>query len=177
MYKQYNTDQLSLPMDIQVLIPQNHLARLIDLAVDKMDSTVFFSLHPGGCRPQYHPKMMLKVILYAYSNRIYSSRQIAKQPTENIVFMWLSGEQHPDFHTINRFRSDRMKEVIYETFFSVADLLRGEGLVKLEDYFLDGTKIEANANKYSFVWRKSTEKYIRSSMKNINRLFWALNKS
>ncbi|MGY4111403.1 hypothetical protein [Aeribacillus pallidus] len=54
-----------------------------------------------------------------------------------------------------------MKEVIYETFFSIVDPLRQEGLVKLEDYFLDGTKIEANANQYTFVWRKSTEGYDR----------------
>ncbi|KIV49834.1 transposase, partial [Aneurinibacillus migulanus] len=97
--------------------------------------------------------MMLKIILYAYTNRIYSSRQIAKQLGENIYFMWLSENQKPDFRTINRFRSERMKDVIYETFFSLVDLLRQEGLVKLEDYFLDGTKIEANANKYTFVWR------------------------
>jgi len=146
-------------MDIQVLIPQQHLARLIDLAVDKINPSIISSLYTGGGRPPYHPKMMLKVILYAYSIRVYSSRQIAKQLKENIIFMWLSGEQQPDFRTINRFRSERMKEVIYETFFSIVDLLREEGLVKLEDYFLDGTKIEANANKYTFVWRKSTEKY------------------
>jgi transposase len=124
-----------------------------------MSPKIFLSLHPGGGRPPYHPQMMLKVILYAYANRIYSSRQIAKQLTENIMFMWLSGEQKPDFRTINRFRSERMKDVIYETFFSIVDLLREEGLVKLEDYFLDGTKLEANANKYTFVWKKSTEKY------------------
>ncbi|PWW29507.1 transposase [Cytobacillus oceanisediminis] len=159
MYKEYNTNQLALPMDIQVLIPQQHLARLIDFAVDQMNPSIFTSLYPGGGRPPYHPKMMLKVILYAYSNRIYSSRQIAKQLAENIIFMWLSGEQQPDFRTINRFRSERMKDVIYETFFSIVDLLREEGYIKLEDYFLDGTKIEANANKYTFVWRKSTEKY------------------
>lgn len=99
--------------------------------------------------------------MYAYTNRIYSSRQIAKQLKENIYFMWLSGNQTPDFRTINRFRSERMMEVIYETFFSIVDLLRQEGLVQLEDYFLDGTKIEAHANKYTFVWRKSTEKYDR----------------
>jgi transposase len=159
LYKNYNTNQLTLPMDIQVLIPQQHLVRLIDFAVDQMSPKIFLSLHPGGGRPPYHPQMMLKVILYAYANRIYSSRQIAKQLTENIMFMWLSGEQKPDFRTINRFRSERMKDVIYETFFSIVDLLREEGLVKLEDYFLDGTKLEANANKYTFVWKKSTEKY------------------
>lgn len=58
MYKQYNMNQLTLPMDIEVLIPTNHLARLIDTAVDKMDPTIFSSFHPGGGRPPYYPKMM-----------------------------------------------------------------------------------------------------------------------
>ncbi|CKG72583.1 hypothetical protein bcgnr5383_24030 [Bacillus cereus] len=65
--------------------------------------------------------------------------------------MWLSDEKTPVFRTINRFRSERMKDVIYETFFSLIDLLKQKGLVKTEDCFLDGTKIEANANRYTFV--------------------------
>jgi transposase len=145
-------------MDVEILIPKHHLCRIVDTAVEKMDMNLFLPLYPGGGRPPYHPKMMLKIILYAYTKRIYSSREMAKQLEENIYFMWLSGNQKPDFRTINRFRSERMKDVIYETFFSIVDLLHQEGLVKLEDYFLDGTKIEANANKYTFVWRKSTEK-------------------
>jgi len=160
MYKNYSTSgQLVLPMDIEVLIPEHHLCRIVDLAVEKMNPNLLACLHPGGGRPPYHPKMMLKIILYAYTKRIYSSRQIASQLTENIYFMWLSGNQKPDFRTINRFRSNRMKDLIYESFFSIVDLLCQEGFVKLEDYFFDGTKIEANANKYTFVWRKSTEKY------------------
>ncbi|WP_047155223.1 IS1182 family transposase [Aneurinibacillus tyrosinisolvens] len=159
MFIDYNMNQLILPLDIEILIPEHYLSRIVNLAVEKMDPNLLLSLYPGGDRPPYHPKMMLKVLLYAYTNRIYSSRVIAKQLEENIYFMWLSGHQKPDFRTINRFRSERMKEVIYETFFSIVDLLREEGWVKLEDYFLDGRKIEANANKYTFVWRKSTEKY------------------
>lgn len=160
MYKNYSSSgQLVLPMDIEILIPEHHLCRLVDIAVEKMNPTIYASLHPGGGRPPYHPKMMLKIILFAYIKRVYSSRQIAIQLEENIYFMWLSGSQKPDFRTINRFRSTRMKDVIYETFFSIVDLLCQEGLVKLEDYYFDGTKIEANANKYTFVWKKSTEKY------------------
>jgi Transposase domain (DUF772) len=78
---------------------------------------------------------------------------------ENIYFMWLSGNQQPDFRTINRFRSERMKSIIYEVFFSVVELLRQKGLVRPEDYYLDGTKIEANANRYSFVRIKAVHKY------------------
>ncbi|KUP06152.1 hypothetical protein Q75_09460 [Bacillus coahuilensis p1.1.43] len=72
--------------------------------------------------------------------------------------MWFSGEE-PDFRTINRFRAERMKAVIYETYFSIIDLLKEEGYIQLKDYFLDGTKIEANVNKYTFVLRKLTERY------------------
>ena len=159
MFLHYNTDQLILPMDVEYQIPRNHLSRVIHTAVEKMDDRFLISQYTGGGRPPFHPKMMLKVILYAYAKGIYSSRKIAEQLHENIYFMWLSGYQTPNFRTINRFRSERMKDVIYQTFFSLVDLLQEEGLVKLEDYFLDGTKIEANANKYTFVWRKATEKY------------------
>jgi transposase len=124
MFIQYNTEQLVLPMDVELFIPQNHLSRIVHLAVESMDSNILLQGYLGGGRPPYHPKMMLKVILYAYATRTYSSRDIAKQLTENIYFMWLSGNQTPDFRTINRFRSERMKDVIYETFFSIVDLLR-----------------------------------------------------
>ena len=70
--------------------------------------------------------------------------------------MWLAGGNTPDFRTLNRFRTD-MKDVINEVFQLLMDYLVAKGLVKLEDYYLDGTKIEANANKYSFVWKKSLD--------------------
>jgi transposase len=155
----YNMDQLILPMDLEILIPQQHISRIVHHAVEQMDNNLLFSVYQGGGRPPYHPKMMLKIILYAYTQKVYSSRNIAKQLEENIYFMWLACHQKPDFRTINRFRSERMKAIIYETFFSIVDLLHKQGLVKLEHYFLDGTKIEANANKYTFVWRKATERY------------------
>ena len=78
MYIYYNRDQLILPMDLEILIPEHHLCRIVDLAVEKMDPALLVSLYPGGGRPAYHPKMMLKVILYAYANRIYSSRHKRK---------------------------------------------------------------------------------------------------
>jgi transposase len=67
MYKNYSTSgQLVLPMDIEILIPEHHLCRLVDIAVEKMNPTIYASLHPGGGRPPYHPKMILKIILFAY---------------------------------------------------------------------------------------------------------------
>lgn len=98
--------------------------------------------------------MLTKIIIYAYTQRIYSSRQIAKTVRENIMFMWLAGRQQPDFRTINRFRSERMKEVLETVFTHVLELLVQEQYVSMDYYFLDGTKLEANANRYTFVWKK-----------------------
>jgi hypothetical protein len=102
--------------------------------------------------------MLLKVLIYAYTQRTFSSRQIAKALRENINYLWLSGMNQPDHRTINRFRGEIMKLVVEEVFYGVIEQLLDRGYIDLEKYFVDGTKIEANANKYSFVWRKSTEK-------------------
>ncbi|WP_258171039.1 transposase [Paenibacillus sp. R14(2021)] len=119
MYKEYSMDQLALPMDLQEDIPQNHIVRVINEAVDRLPMKLFTKAYPGGGRDSYHPKMLTKIIIYAYAQRIYayaqriySSRQIAKAVCENIMFMWLAARQRPDFRTINRFRSERMKDVL-----------------------------------------------------------------
>ncbi|WP_367649515.1 transposase [Paenibacillus sp. NEAU-GSW1] len=69
-----------------------------------------------------------------------------------MMFMWLAARQRPDFRTINRFRSERMKDVLETVYTSVLQLLIDENYVKLEHDFVDGTKIEANVNRYTFVW-------------------------
>jgi len=105
--------------------------------------------------------MMLKVLVYAYADKIYSSRQIAKASRENIHFMWLTGNTPLDFMTINRFRSERLAGIMEDIFTEVVKLLLEEGYIKFENYFMDGTKIEANANKYSWVWGKNTHRYMK----------------
>jgi transposase len=124
----------------------------------------------GGCS-SYHPRMMLKVLIYSYSQKIYSSRMIAKALRENIQFMWIAGSNRPDFRTINRFRSHVMNNTIEKIFTSVVELLLEKGLVSFEHYFVDGTKIESAANKYTFVWKRSTEKYRKKLQSNIRELF------
>jgi transposase len=115
--------------------------------------------YKGGGTSSYHPRMMLKVLVYAYSQRIYSSRQIAKAVRENVNFMWLAGGNRPDFRTLNRFRSGRMRVAIGEVFAEVLEYLIDEGYVKLQTYFVDGTKIEAAANRYRYVWAKNVARY------------------
>lgn len=174
MYIQYNMDQLYLPMSLEEDIPKNHLVRLINDAVNRISDKFFAAAFPGGGRDSYHPKMLTKIIIYAYTQRIYSSRQIAKAVREQITFMWLAARQRPDFRTINRFRSERMKDELEQIFTSVLELLVETGYVKLDHYFVDGTKIEANANKYTFVWGKAVVKYKARLQEKVQTLFAAI---
>ena len=105
-----------------------------------------------GRASSYHPGMLLKVLVYAYINNIYSSRKIEEALGQNIHFMWLSGMSTPDHNTINRFRIERLKEPLKKIFTQVVQLLAAEGLLSLKELYTDGTKIEANANRYTFVW-------------------------
>ncbi|MDY5885465.1 MAG: IS1182 family transposase, partial [Treponema sp.] len=119
---------------------------------------VFARNTKGGGASRYNPIMLLKVLIYCYMTGTYSSRQIAKQCRENVNVMRLTAFQKPDFRTINTFRSEKLKDSIEEIFVSTVKLLNRKGYVSLEKYFVDGTKIESAANKYTFVWKKAVEK-------------------
>jgi transposase len=170
VFKPYTMGQLQLPTNLEVLIPPNHMVRVIDEAIEKMDISILEKQYKGGGTSSYHPRMMLKVLIYAYSQGIYSSRKIAKALRENVNFMWISANNRPDFRTINRFRGVVMREVIDEVFTEVLKLLIEEGYVKLDQYFLDGTKMEANANKYTAVWAKNTKRYKDQLQQKIKEL-------
>jgi transposase len=105
----------------------------------------------------YHPLLLLKVLVYGYVTNIYSSRKLAAACQESIYFMWLSSMSRPDHNTINRFRGVRLKNALRSVFEDVVKLLAGEGLLSIDEVNTDGTKIEANANKYTFVWKKSIQ--------------------
>ena len=101
--------------------------------------------------------MPLKVILYAYLQNIHSGRKMEALLKRDVNFMWLSGMQRPDFNTINLFRKYRLADVMDDIFTQVVQMLVDAKFVSLEVQYIDGTKIEANANKYTFVWKKATK--------------------
>ena len=171
VFKEYDQRQLSLPIDLESIIPANHMVRVINSAIDQMNLKPLLDKYPGGGRASFHPVMMTKLIVYAYADKIYSSRRMEKAARENIMYMWLCGGNTPDFKTINSFRGERMKDVILDIFSEVVELLIKQDYIKLENYFLDGTKIEANANKYSWVWGKSTKRYKEKLREKCKELF------
>ncbi|WP_413377571.1 IS1182 family transposase [Alkalihalobacillus sp. 1P02AB] len=158
-FQDYNMNQLYLPMDYSDLIPENHMVHVVNDMVNGLKDEIFFEAYQGGGRPAYHPKMMTKIVLFGYTQKWFSCREIARALTENLPMMWLAAGQTPDFRTINRFRSERLKPLMDRLFTELTKLLIKEGYIDGQHYFLDGTKIEANANKYSFVWKKSVQGY------------------
>ena len=158
-FKPYRQNQMRLlPLDLSEMVPENHMARVVDGVVESLDLSALRSLYPGGGAPAHDPRMMLKVVIYAYASGVYSSRKIAEATRSNIYFLWLTGCTPLDHMTVNRFRTERLRGAFEGIFTDVVLMLAELGHVTLDTYFLDGTKIEANANRYTFTWRKSTEK-------------------
>ena len=152
-----NNDRLFFLLNPHEDIAENDPVRVIDAVVESLDLKAFKKLYRERGRCPYHPRMMLKIILYAYMNNIYSCRKIEKAVQRDIHYIWLSAQERPDFVTINRFRN-RVRKEINNIFTQVILLLAERGFVTLEVEYIDGTKIESKANKYTFVWRKTVEK-------------------
>lgn len=157
--------QLKLPLNIDCIIPEDDSVRLLSQYVEGMDLTDLYSTYERIRGNQATPRQLLKIVLYAYMNSIYSSRRIESACRRDINFMYLlEGVHAPDYTTIARFRTlhfalcsesilSRMSEFLYET-----------GEISGENIFIDGTKIEANANRYTFVWKKAVTKNMRKRL-------------
>jgi transposase len=166
VFKSYDQQQgMLLPPSLDELIAVNHPVRVVNKVLDKIDIQPLINQYKPGGTSSFHPRMLLKVMVFAYINNIYSSRKIEAALQESIYFMWLSARSTPDHHTINRFRGERLKEPLQKIFTEVVELLIAEGLLNIKELYTDGTKIEANANRYTFVWGKA----IKTSKERIKK--------
>ena len=146
---------MMFPPKLDDMIPEGHPVRVVDRVIDKVNIDAILDTYTGMGSSSFHPRIMLKILIYAYLKNIYSSRQIEEALKENIHFMWISGMSKPDHNTINRFRGQRLDGNLKEIFSSVVKMLAEEGYLTVKEVYIDGTKIEANANKYTFVWGKA----------------------
>lgn len=173
MFKSYTTnDNLLLPPTLGELIPCNDPVRVVDRIIEQIDLTSLYGQYSRLGRDAYHPRLMLKLLVYAYLRNVYSCRRIEDLCRNDIRFLWLNGMDAPDHNTLNRFRSGRLKGVLKEVFCTIVKFLVAEGLVSLEKTYTDGTKIESVANRYSFVWGKSISTRISKIAGQLNEL-WA----
>lgn len=155
-FKPYDQNQLVLfPHSFDDLISSDHPVRIVNDVLDNIKIDPLLRAYSAEGNPSYHPRMMLKVMVFSYMENTYSSRKIEKALRENVLFMWLSNMTIVDHNTIARFRSKKLQSAFKDVFTQVVMLLAEEGLITLKEIFTDGTKIEAQAGRYTFVWGKS----------------------
>lgn len=171
-FKEYVQNKQELfPYTFDDFIPANDPVRIVDSIVENLDLRKIINRYKNlGCS-SYHPKMMIKIIIYAYLRNTYSSRRIEDLTANDIRFLWLSGMQRPDHNTINRFRSGKLNGTLKEIFGQTVQFLVDKEMVGLEKAYTDGTKIEANANRYTFVWGKAIQTRIGKMAEQLNELW------
>lgn len=153
--------QLCMPEVFEEEIPVTESVRLLDDTLERLDYTKLYRCYsPEGRTPALSPKTLFKILVFAYTQGIYSSRAIESSCRFDLRFKWLlNGEKVPDHNTIARFRKSRLSHCLEDLLSQFVKLLMEMDEVRFEHVFVDGSKLEANANKYSFVWRKATNKY------------------
>jgi transposase len=171
-YRSYDPDQeYLLPADLREVIPEGDLVYVVDSVVRKLDLSAFHRHYSEEGNPAYHPGMMLKIMFYAYSIGLRSSRKISRAVQTDVRFMYLAARQQPDFHTIARFRQIFLSE-IGELFVQIVGVCHQLGIVRFAGLAVDGTKIRANASKRSFKDRKKLQRYlgeVRQRMEEVLR--------
>jgi len=172
MYKNYTMNQIILPLNLEVKLDNNDIAFAVSDLVESIPEESFKDFaRSTGC-PAYHPRMMMKIILCAYTQSVFSGRKIEALLKDSIRMMWLAQGYEPSYRTINRFRTNpKAAELLRQCFVQFRSQLVEENQIDEEAIFIDGTKIEANANKFTFVWRKSIERYSSNLIEKSNFMY------
>jgi transposase len=171
-YRPYCPDQLLLlPPSLQDWLPENHLSYFVSDVIDQLDLSEIESYYEKDDRgqPPYHPRMMTKVLVYAYCVGIFSSRKIQKRLIEDVAFRVLAAGNQPDFRTVSDFRKIHYK-ALEGLFQQVLRLALKAGAIKLGRVALDGTKVKANASKHkamSYRRMKDDERSLREEVRKL----------
>ena len=172
MFKHYTMNQVILPLDLEIKLAENDIAYMVNNLVEQIPNEAFDGFKRSTGCPAYHPRMMMKIILCAYTQSVFSGRKIESLIKDSVRMMWLSQGYEPTYRTINRFRvHPEVKDILRQCFIQFRCQLVQTKQIDEEAIFIDGTKIEANANKFTFVWRKSIERYSTSLIKKSNEMY------
>ena len=151
--------QIKLPLDLEISIPSDDPVRLVSAFVEEMDLSELYKTYGRIRKNQATPRQILKLVIYAAMNRIYSSRDIREAWKRDINFMYLlEGMPAPDHATIARFISLHFSACAKVLLAQMSDLLYLLGEISGKTIFIDGTKIESAADKYTFVWKRAITK-------------------
>ena len=160
--------QVVLPLDLEICIPKGDFVFKVAEICEELDYTELFNSYVRKWR-KVNPITLFEIFVFGYMEHLYSGRDIEKACKTDIRFMWLlNGEPAPSHATISRFQDERLTEAIEGLFYQFVEKLYEMGEVKFKNLFVDGTKIEAYANKYTFVWKKAVEKRLETLKKKID---------
>ena len=160
--------QLKMPIDTEFMIPKDDSVRLLSQVIEEMDLKELYKTYSRIRENQVTPRQMLKIMIYAYMNRIYSSRGMESACKRDINFFYLlEGKPAPDHSTIARFRTCHFAQVSKNIMAEMTNLLSDCREISFENLFVDGTKIESTANKYTFVWKKGVDKSLKKMINKI----------
>src|SRR3954454_5886807 len=172
VFKRYSPHQgMLLPPSLDELIAAAHPVRVVNEVIESLNLELLEKAYKGGGTSSYHPRMLLKILVYGYLTNTYSSRKLEAATKENIHFMWLAAMGQPDHNTINSFRGKRLADALKNIFTQVVELLVEEGVLSIKDINVDGTKIEANANRYTFVWGNAIKTNKEKMKKQLEELW------
>ena len=167
-------NQVVLPLNLGICIPEGDFVFKVAEICESLDYTELFNTYLRSWR-KVNPITIFELIVYGYMKHKYSGREIAEACKTDIRFMWLlNGEPAPSHATISRFADERLSKVIEDLFYQFVEKLYEMGEVKFKNLFVDGTKIEAYANKYTFVWKSTVEKNLVKLEKKIEALLSVL---
>lgn len=168
---------MDISIDIESLVPENDSVRLLSQVLEGLDYSVLDEAYSTkGRKPAVPPKVLFKILVYGYLSNVFSSRKIEKSCKRDINFMWLlQGRKAPDHNTIARFRTGRAAGAIDNLFSQVIKKIAVLDSIEFKNVFIDGTKIEAYANKYTFVWKKTISKNQDKLYKNALALVEKIN--
>ena len=153
--------QVVLPLEVETIIPEDDSVRTLMRIAERINYTKLSGAYERENPREATPKQMFLLVVLGYMEGQYSTRKIEKACGRDIGFMWiLGGKPAPDHTRISRFLQRISGEILEDLFYQVVHLLHEDGEIAYEHLFVDGTKIEANANRYTFVWRKRVEKGI-----------------
>ena len=162
--------QVVLPINLGICIPDGDFVFKVVEVCESLDYTELFRTYVRAWR-RVNPITMFEILVFAYMNRKYSSREIESACQTDIRFMWLlDGEPAPSDSTITRFQRDHLANVLEGLFYQFVEKLCEMGEVKFLNLFVDGTKIEANANKYTFEWKGAIEKFLAKTENKLTAL-------
>jgi transposase len=171
----FNPKQLKLPLSFEIKIPFDSEARTFDEVFRRIDFRQYIVTDRTVGRIGYNPVNMLKLILFCMMENITSTRQMEKAAKNDIRIMWLTDELKPSHQTINQFMKERLKGNIEDIFREINRYIINKEQIEVDKLYIDGTKIEANANKYKFVWKGSIEKFRDKLYRKITKQLEAMN--